>query len=803
MRLMAAAFLLLALLTAGSGGVEGAVIPVTTEVQKISSTGGCSLQEAIYSANLDNNVAIAGYSGSTPLEIVTECVPGNGDDIIVLPTGALLQLNRIVDDAGNPAGPTATPIITSHITILANGATLQRTGFASYRLFTVGNTGHLTISRAMIKGFRAKGGDGARGGGGGMGGGGAIYVMGGTLAVEASTFEANGAFGGAGGSGLSGGGGGIGGNGGPPCFFSSLHGGTGGGGARGHGGACQSSRGGGGGGTVTSGINEHGGFACGGDGGVAPEDPFSGPGESGRCPGGGGGGGGEHFSGIIGNDGGGGAYGGGGGGGANQGGGFGGRGGFGAGGGAAGLAGFFTGGKAGGNGGFGGGGGAASSHPVSDGNPGNGGFFAGNGSPSGGGGGGGGAGLGGAIFNDSGTVDIRNSTFTANVISGGISLQTQDGISGGGAIFSRNGHLTVRNTTISGHLSGNVTYMGGGILVVQDSESAPTSFVLQNTIIANNGDRECAVTGFSIAVAFAGNLIESNGDGSQLKGMTFLGCGGVVTGSDPQLGPLQYNQGSTPTMAIASGSPAWNAADPTTSLLVDQRRQERPAMGGFDIGAFELCLQGFGNLQQPCLILAGAEDPGGVGATVELTMQVDPAGGGTTLPAPGTQSVAKDSVISLKAMPSSGFTFSGWSQNVTEPGQPATTVFMNASQTVTANFFICACATDVTGLVTVKRGAYVLNPVTKRYAQTVTVTNNSTSTIASPISLVLDNLASTATLFNATGITQLILPAGSPYRSVTTSLAPGQSASVALQFTAAGTSAISYTIRVLAGPGER
>ena len=803
MRLMAAPFLLLALLTAGSGGVEGAVIPVTTEVQKISSTGGCSLQEAIYSANLDNNVAIAGYSGSTPLEIVTECVPGNGDDIIVLPTGALLQLNRIVDDASNPAGPTATPIITSHITIVANGATLQRTGSASYRLFTVANTGHLTIRRAMIKGFRAKGGDGARGGGGGMGGGGAIYVMGGTLAVEASTFEGNGAVGGAGGSGLSGGGGGIGGNGGPPCFFSSLHGGTGGGGARGHGASCQSSRGGGGGGTVTSGINEHGGFACGGDGGVAPEDPFSGPGESGRCPGGGGGGGGEHFSGIVGNDGGAGAYGGGGGGGANQGGGFGGRGGFGAGGGAAGLAGFFTGGKAGGNGGFGGGGGAASSHPVSDGNPGNGGFFAGNGSPSGGGGGGGGAGLGGAIFNDSGTVHIRNSTFTANVISGGVSLQTQDGISGGGAIFSRNGHLTVRNTTISGHLSGNVTYMGGGILVVQDSESAPTSFVLQNTIIANNGDRECAITGFSIAVAFAGNLIESNGDGSQLKGMTFLGCGGLVTSSDPQLGPLAYNQGSTPTMAIASGSPAWNAADPTTSLLVDQRRQDRPTMGGFDIGAFELCLQGFGNLQQPCLILAGAEDPGGVGATVQLTMQVDPAGGGTTLPAPGTQSVAEDSVISVKATPNSGFRFSGWSQNVTESGQPATTVFMSASQTVIANFATCDCAMDVSDVIGITRSGVTFNPMTRRYVQTVTLRNNSVATITGPLSLVLDKLTANVTLTNPSGATALMLPAGSPYVNAAINLAPGQSVGIQLQFTNPANAVFSYDTRVLAGPGSR
>jgi hypothetical protein len=64
----------------------------------------CSLQEAIYSANFDSNIAISGYSGSTPIVVVTQCVPGSGDDIIVLPAAALMQFSNIVDDAYNPAG---------------------------------------------------------------------------------------------------------------------------------------------------------------------------------------------------------------------------------------------------------------------------------------------------------------------------------------------------------------------------------------------------------------------------------------------------------------------------------------------------------------------------------------------------------------------------------------------------------------------------------------------------------------------------------------------------------------------------
>src|SRR6185436_6972944 len=96
--------------------------------QKTSGVGLCSLQEAIYSANFDASVAINGYDGSTPRMVTTQCEPGNGDDTIVLPTAAFLSFTRIIDDADNLAGPTATPIITSRITIAANGATLQRTG---------------------------------------------------------------------------------------------------------------------------------------------------------------------------------------------------------------------------------------------------------------------------------------------------------------------------------------------------------------------------------------------------------------------------------------------------------------------------------------------------------------------------------------------------------------------------------------------------------------------------------------------------------------------------------------------------
>jgi hypothetical protein len=115
-------------------------------------------------------------------------------------------------------------------------------------------------------------------------------------------------------------------------------------------------------------------------------------------------------------------------------------------------------------------------------------------------------------------------------------------------------------------------------------------------------------------------------------------------------------------------------------------------------------------------------------------------------------------------------------------------------------------ATDVSGSVIVARGGYVLNLTTGRYAQTVTVTNNSANTIPGPISLVLDSL-SNATLYNATGTTSFATPAGSPYITQflggNGELAPGQTISFSLQFTDPTRATITYTTRVLAGSGAR
>jgi hypothetical protein len=673
------------------------VIFVTSTEQKITATGGCSLQEAIAAANYDNNIAIRAYdSNDEPLFIQTQCFRkgdvNDPNDLIVLPVKATFLMNRIIDDAANYMGPTATPMITSTITIDARGSTLQfvptnepahfhdlhsETLPVYFRAFAIDTGGHLELRSAYVRGFTVHGGNGGYisdaeiggfgededGGGGGMGAGGAIYVHGGSLLVRSSTFEGNGAIGGDGaakpGRG-GGGGGGLAGWGGPGACSFDIPGngqGGGGGGSRGFGiGSCTGF----GGGTLRDATNFVRGFDCGGRSGDRDGDLNGG---DGTCPGGGGGGGQTNSNRDGGGDGGDGAYGGGGGGGSNGGGG--GRGGFGGGGGA-GWEGLIFG-HTGGDGGFGGGGGAGDGDDPGDGGRYDGGsFYGGNGGSTGGGGGGG---LGGAIFNHEGAVVVQNSTFSGNFVArgnGGNHGNPGGGGNGGdagGAIFTVNGSLVVQHTTVDAN---EATGSDGGITVVQTSAGRPTTFALHNTIITNNGADECRVRGPGVSTSFLGNLIGDN-----------VNCGDALTG-DPKLGALSYNQGFTPTKALREGSAAINVADPADFLAIDQRGQER-TLGFADIGSFELCLTFLG---EPCIILGGAQEID----FVKLTVAVSPEGTGTTTPAVGQHDVELNSVAALTAAPNTSYRFVDWTGDVGDSTSASTFIAMDEDKSVTANF---------------------------------------------------------------------------------------------------------------------
>ena len=285
--------------------------------------------------------------------------------------------------------------------------------------------------------------------------------------------------------------------------------------------------------------------------------------------------------------------------------------------------GFGSGGKAsvdGNQGGAGGFGGGAGNTPQNLFNGADGGFGGGGGASPAGGGlggpgrfggyatlnrGGGGAALGGAIFNQGGTISVITSTLTGNLVRGGSTDSfAEAGDAYGAGLFNLNGSVTLTGSTFAGNIleNGNstgATYAGGGVLC---------------NVSANVGSN----TPSKNALLTASNCIFSHtGTGTSIESFTYVGWSGIaqVTGSgpnidfsprpyngsitgtpfthvDPLLGPLQNNGGVTPTMLPAAGSPAIDAGSnaAASGLNTDQRWGlfVRVFNGTVDIGAVEV-----------------------------------------------------------------------------------------------------------------------------------------------------------------------------------------------------------------------
>ena len=104
--------------------------------------------------------------------------------------------------------------------------------------------------------------------------------------------------------------------------------------------------------------------------------------------------------------------------------------------------------------------------------------------------------------------------------------------------------------------------------------------------------------------------------------------------------------------------------------------------------------------------------------------------------------------------------------------------------------------------VAVTRSGFSYSPLAKRYAQTLALTNTAGSTITGPIYVILDNLTSSAALYNTGGSTACAAPTGSPYVSIAGPIGAGANINVMLQFTDPTNAAISYSARFLAGAGQ-
>ncbi|AKS40563.1 CSLREA domain-containing protein [Wenzhouxiangella marina] len=179
----------------------------------------------------------------------------------------------------------------------------------------------------------------------------------------------------------------------------------------------------------------------------------------------------------------------------------------------------------------------------------------------------------------------------ANIFNSTITNNTANTAGGLYVAYTELDFLTVSHNTATGGaprdmdrpiLRGVTDNPGGGYLV--------NGSVISNSIFGDNlspgGTVDLAgAMGATASVDYS--LIETPGANVP------AGTGNVI-GLDPQLGILAANGGATLTRAIGSGSPAFNAANPATSVEFDQRGDPFPRVfaGRADMGAFEFVVDG-------------------------------------------------------------------------------------------------------------------------------------------------------------------------------------------------------------------
>jgi autotransporter-associated beta strand protein len=205
---------------------------------------------------------------------------------------------------------------------------------------------------------------------------------------------------------------------------------------------------------------------------------------------------------------------------------------------------------------------------------------------------------GGGIYN-SGTLTLQNSTLSGNSApgpgggidnyKGTLSLQNctlwgnTAGVFGGG-IENDQGAATVLNTSLAGNAASSGT--GGGIDNFNGTLTLVNSILSGNTAnsAANDIYHNAGAGGTVNATNCLFSTTPSTGSGNTINGTNTAN----LFGTNPLLGSLQYNGGTTQTMALSAGSPAIDAGtDVTATVTTDQRGVAREIGSKVDIGAYE------------------------------------------------------------------------------------------------------------------------------------------------------------------------------------------------------------------------
>ncbi len=196
--------------------------------------------------------------------------------------------------------------------------------------------------------------------------------------------------------------------------------------------------------------------------------------------------------------------------------------------------------------------------------------------------------FGGGLFSELFIHNASKITLTNSTLSGNTTSRD------GAGIYAQGGEIKIYNTTIANNkisVPDGTTYngQGGGVFI-----NIPAILRVENTLLADNSHRygtqavvqdDC----FGTLDLLGYDLVETT------TSCTFSGTTvGLISGQDPKLGVLRFNDGPTQTQALLLGSPAIDAGQGAycmdangSAITIDQRGFRRPIGVKCDIGAVE------------------------------------------------------------------------------------------------------------------------------------------------------------------------------------------------------------------------
>ncbi len=255
--------------------------------------------------------------------------------------------------------------------------------------------------------------------------------------------------------------------------------------------------------------------------------------------------------------------------------------------------------------------------------------------------------------------------------------------------------------------STSVKMNADGKVVANFSKSEPASKNL-TIVVGGNGETEPATGNYSIKVGVTQQIKASPKPGSVFKEWQVIG--GTVADLKAPLTTVLFNDdtiltakfengSSTLTMAVMPEKGGSTAPAVGTQTFENNSMQNISAKENIGFMFMNWTIVGAATiidakLPSTSIVLTGDASAianfAPIAPKADLTMAVNPAEAGTTLPALGTSIVDTAVEFEISASPSPGFVFTGWSATekavLTDAAKPSTKALTTGDATITANF---------------------------------------------------------------------------------------------------------------------